>query len=158
MLLILCKGDYSFMQENIGHLIKLVGEQLQKKGDEALRESGLTSTQMYAMWYIHSRGGAATQKDIERFLRVSRPTVTGILSRMEKKGFLVTEINPQDRRSRIIHTTEKADHFRDMSIKHHAQSEKIIRRGLSEEEVGQLRRLLTKVYDNLTEYEHKEAL
>ena len=111
------------MCDDIGHLIKIVGERLKYQADIRLKESGLTMSQFQTMFFIHTHGGAVTQKEIETHLQVSHPTVVGIISRMEKKGFLTVEVNPDDHRGRIVRTTEKSDRFRDESIRQKRQAE-----------------------------------
>lgn len=48
------------------------------------------------------------QKDIEYSLELKRPTVNGILSRMEASGLICAENFPSDRRYKKIVLTEKA--------------------------------------------------
>ena len=112
------------MCDDIGHLIKIAGERLKNQADTRLKESGLTMSQ--------------------------HPTVVGIISRMEKKGFLTVEVNPDDHRGRIVRTTEKSDRFRDESIRQKRQAEQELVRGFTPEEAVELRRLLHKLLDNVS--------
>lgn len=138
------------MCDDIGHLIKIVGERLKYQADIRLKESGLTMSQFQTMFFIHTHGGAVTQKEIETHLQVSHPTVVGIISRMEKKGFLTVEVNPDDHRGRIVRTTEKSDRFRNESIRQKRQAEQELVRGFTPEEAVELRRLLHKLLDNVS--------
>lgn len=137
------------MRTDIGHLIKILSERLRARGDEHLKKYDLTTVQMHVMWFVHMHDGAVSQKEIEQFLQVSHPTVTGLISRMEKKGFLTSGINPQDKRSRLIRTTEKSNRVRDGAIRHKAEMERTIRQGLSAEEISELQRMLLVIYRNL---------
>ena len=135
--------------EDIGYLLKILNEQIRKRADKELVAYDLTFAQMQVMWFVHSRGGETTQKEIEKFFRVSHPTVAGLISRMEKKGFLETRVNPEDRRGRLVGTTKKADQFRDVSIQNRKDTEKMLRAHLSDEELSELKRMLKIIYKNL---------
>lgn len=144
------KGDLLDVRE-VGHLIKILNEKLKSRANRLLRDNGLTLAQMETMWYIHSHGGSAAQKDIEQFFHISHPTVTGILSRMEKNGFITSSRDPEDKRVRIVRTTEKADGFRDLSLQHKKKMEATLARGFSAEELEMIRRGLRCMISNLDE-------
>lgn len=48
------------------------------------------------------------QRDVEEFFSLSHPTVSGILSRLEEKGFITFLPDPEDRRRKRILVTQKA--------------------------------------------------
>ena len=48
------------------------------------------------------------QKDIEKALSLKNPTVTGILKRLDEKGFILAVPSNQDKRCKNIYPTEKA--------------------------------------------------
>jgi DNA-binding MarR family transcriptional regulator len=135
--------------DSIGRMVKLISAQMQRKGDAMMKSEGLTLTQMNTMWFIHREGGEVTQKQIEQYLGVSHPTVVGIISRMEKNGFLVSTVDPKDRRGRKIRTTEKADRFRDAARAHKRRGERILSSRLTEDELKELMRMLRIVYENV---------
>lgn len=58
--------------------------------------------------FLDDNGGEATQKEIEEFLQVSHPTIVGVVSRMENNGFLITWLDPSDRRNKIVKLTDKS--------------------------------------------------
>ena len=91
----------------------------------------------------------ATQKEIEADLQVSHPTVVGIISRMEQKGFLCTWTDPMDRRNKIVRLTDKAiklDREIDATV---AMQDEMLLRGLSEQQVDELRNCLARIVRNL---------
>ena len=72
------------LNDDIGHLIKIVDEQLKKRFDKDLQKFDLTLSQMRVLWFLKSKGGRTSQKDIEDFLQVSHPTVVGLISRLKE--------------------------------------------------------------------------
>ena len=75
-------------QKDIGYLIKNINDKLKVKADADLKHNKLTLAQSRVLTFLDSRGGQATQKEIEVYLEVSHPTVVGIISRMEQNGHL----------------------------------------------------------------------
>lgn len=99
---------------------------------------------------LSDREGRATQKSIEEFLKVSHPTVVGLISRMEKKGYLRCYQDEGDRRNKIVEMTQKARLIsHEMQKEVAAQEEKLLR-GLTGEETESLKRMLQTIYHNVS--------
>ena len=99
--------------------------------------------------YLSSRGGQATQKEIETFLDVAHPTVVGLVSRMEQNGY-VTCWPCEDGRNKYVKLTPQAEAIdRDMQENMHANEEMLLA-PLSPEERERLRDLLLTVAEHLT--------
>lgn len=81
------------MNKDIGMLLKQINDKLKIIADNSLKESGLTISQTRVMQIIHEKGGEVTQKEIEKHLQVSHPTVVGIVSRLEKNGYLSCRVD-----------------------------------------------------------------
>ncbi len=136
-------------QEDVGHLLKIVTDRLKAHADEAHKKTGLTASQTQALRFIQMHGGKITQKELENFLNVSHPTVAGIVSRMEKKGFLTCYMDPSDRRNKIVCSTEKADAIDAKMRAGLAEMEARLLRSFTEEDIDTLRELLRRLYHNL---------
>ncbi len=65
---------------------------------------GLTGPQLLVLQEAARRGDAAAST-LARGVHLSRPTVTGILDRLEKRGLVVRSPDPKDRRSHRISVT-----------------------------------------------------
>ncbi|MBR2801104.1 MAG: MarR family transcriptional regulator [Erysipelotrichaceae bacterium] len=138
------------MQNNdIGYLIKKIGL-LQKAGmDASLQEYDLTSSQFRVLIVLHKHGGSLTQKELEEELGVSHPTVSGLVKRLEKQGYLFVATDPSDRRNRIVSLSEKTkDAEEDLRLQRQKAEEKLTE-GMSEEEVKILRGYLERMYENI---------
>lgn len=137
------------MEEGIGYYFKLISDKIKISSDADLKKHDLTLTQSRVLAFLNSRGGQAGQKEIEEYLQVSHPTVAGLVSRMEQKGFLIVWQDPADRRTNIVKLTQKA-----MSVGEQidagvrTQDEKLLRT-LSEEQVAQLRSTLKTILNNI---------
>ena len=70
----------------------------------------MTQTQFLILVSLHSRG-ACTMSDVASHLRVSMPTVTGLVNRLVEAKYIKRSAHPQDRRQIIIDLTPKARVF-----------------------------------------------
>lgn len=82
-------------------------------------------------------------------LNIDRPTVSGIIERLEKSGWVFRSDHPEDRRSCIIMLKEKArELISELEELRQLTMEQAIR-GFSEEEITQLKQYLERIIDNL---------
>lgn len=136
-------------KKDVGWLIKNINEKMKVRADADLKRDNLTFSQGRVLIFLSSKGGQATQKEIEDFLEVSHPTVVGIVSRMEQNGFLTTWIDGKDKRNKIVKLTEQAEEIGAYMEQHLKENEKKLLAPLSAEEIEQLRRMLLAIYNNL---------
>ena len=137
------------MNHGIGYQFKIIHDRIKARADADLKTHDLTLTQTRVLGFLAESGGQATQKEIEADLQVSHPTVVGIISRMEQKGFLCTWTDPMDRRNKIVRLTDKAiklDREIDATV---AMQDEMLLRGLSEQQVDELRNCLARIVRNL---------
>lgn len=137
------------MKQPIGYLLKQITDKMKVSADACFKAKNLTLAQARVLEYVMSRGGNTTQKSIEDYLEVSHPTVVGIVSRMEKSGYLICHIDKEDKRNKIVEITEQA-----VFISHEleegriAQEEKLLK-GLTREEVEKLYHMLCVIRKNV---------
>lgn len=134
---------------DIGYLIKRISDKMKATMDADLKQNGLTFSQIRVLGFLDQRNGIATQKQIETYLGVSHPTVVGLVTRMEKNGFLVCYRDEKNRRNKIVSTTEKARHIEHTMLLKRQMAEQKLVQGISESEVKQLKNLLSIVLENL---------
>ena len=96
------------MKNDVGYLIKRINDKLAVRADAELKQYHLTMSQGRVFQYLSSRGGQATQKEIETFLGVAHPTVVGLVSRMEQSGY-VTCWPCEDGRNKNVKLTVQAE-------------------------------------------------
>lgn len=136
-------------RKDIGYLIKNINDRLKARADADMRHFRLTLTQSRVLAFLDSRGGQATQKEIEIYMEVSHPTVVGIISRMEQNGHLRCWVDPGDRRNKIVALTEQAKALgAEMEKRIYANEQRLLS-SLSEADVEKLKEMLLTVYKNL---------
>ena len=91
------------------------------------------------------------QRQIENWFQLKNPTVTGLLNRLEEKGFIIRRTNPADRRYRVIELTEKGEQILGQMWEQAWNLENRIYDCLSKEEQEQLMVLLDRILNSLSE-------
>lgn len=137
------------LKNDVGYLIKSINDKLKIRADAELKQYHLTISQSRVLVYLRSRGGQATQKEIETFLDVAHPTIVGLVSRMEQNGY-VTCWPCEDGRNKYVKMTPQAEAI-DKDMRENMQAnEQMLLAPLSSEDCERLRDLLLIVAEHLT--------
>ena len=75
--------------------------------DNAMESMDLTAVQGHIMAYLAHAQQPPCPRDLEAEFHLTHPTVSGILSRLEQKGFVELRTDPEDRRCKRIFILEK---------------------------------------------------
>lgn len=137
------------VNRQIGYLLKVITDKMKARADADFKRYGLTIAQSRILGFLHEHGGEATQKEIESFLQVSHPTAYDIVSRMERNGFLLTWLDPEDKRSKIVRMTEKAVSIGEEIDNTVNENDKKLLRSLTEEQINEFENTLMVIYKNL---------
>jgi len=90
----------------------ILGRVFKKRLDEAGRQKDLTGVQLMVLSQLHKLEQAGKsdirQRDLENEAHLGHPTMTELLKKLEKKGFVKCRVCQADRRSKLISSTEKA--------------------------------------------------
>lgn len=94
--------------ENLSYLLMQTTRQLKNSLDKRLGEYNITASQFSVLYQISSKNGSITSAEIADVLGLDRPTISGIISRLEGKGMLQRLMNPLDKRSVYLKLTDEA--------------------------------------------------
>ena len=95
------------MENNIGYLLSDSGRLLRKTFDERVRDLGLTAVQARLMLSLVKFPDNNQAFYAER-IEVEPITLTRIVDRMEEAGWVERVADPNDRRARLLHLTDKS--------------------------------------------------
>lgn len=95
------------MSPRYGHYIRLLHSATDQAMTNALASMDLTAAQGHIMGFITHSPQPPCPRDIEEAFRLSHPTVSGILSRLEKKSFIQLRPDETDRRVKRIYVLPK---------------------------------------------------
>ena len=97
----------------LGLRIAIIDRAFRRKMDEWAEEIGITAVQLRVLGEVSlmEDNGVeeVNQKDLEHIEQVTHPTMTGIIKRLEAKGFLICAPSENDRRYKKISCTEKKE-------------------------------------------------
>ena len=149
-----------FLNYHYGHLLRILHWCTDQAMTNALEAMELTAAQGHIMGYLAHQVQPPCPRDIESEFQLSHPTVSGILSRLEQKGFIELRTDPDDRRCKRIYILEKGQQCHDLMHKTIVHNEQKLVEGFSREEqelfAAFLQRAITNMGGNPCHRKHKE--
>ena len=94
--------------QNLSYMINMASRQLKNKLDKALKPCDITAAQFSVIIQIYLSELPITAAEIAQRLGSDRPTISGIINRLEKKKIVVKLINPEDKRSFYLEIYKEA--------------------------------------------------
>lgn len=141
---------FMHQNEDIGFLIKLIHDSVEKKTNYELKKLNITLSQGRILAYLHDHMGVKTsQKDIEEYFDVTHPTVIGILKRLENKGLITSEFDDEDKRVKNIYLTQKEESIHQKMSGFQKEMEQRLLNGLTVDQVAELKLQLKTIYSNI---------
>ena len=137
---------------NINLLNKLICREFIKNNRE-LFSNELSPSQMIIMDYIlNHQSEDIYQKDLENILNLRRATVSGVLQTMEKHGLIKRVICEKDVRCKKIILNDEARELFEAKKDEFCKLEKVVKKGLSEEEIKIFCHIIESMQNNINEY------
>ena len=115
----------------------------------ALEAMDLTAAQGHIMGYLTHCQSPPCPRDVEEVFHLSHPTVSGILSRLEKKGFLELRPDENDRRCKRICILSKGRQCHETMHQTILSNENRLVQDFTEEEKRIFSDLLTRAIANM---------
>ena len=138
-----------FTPKHYGPLLRYLHSSVDREISAALEQMELTSAQGHILGFTRLQKTPPCPKDIEEAFHLSHPTVSGLLSRMEKKGFIELKTDENDRRCKRIHILPKGRECLENIYQVILENEKQVVAGFSPEEQAQFASLLQRAVDNM---------
>ncbi len=90
------------MPYHYGPLLRMLHSSIDQSITQAVESMDLTASQGHIIGFLAAQETPPTPRDLEEVFHLSHPTVSGLLSRMEKKGFITFRPDEKDRRCKRI--------------------------------------------------------
>lgn len=121
--------------------------------NEKADQLGLTAAQLRVLGELSRLEASGVQevnqRDLEQAEQVTHPTMTGMIKRLEKKGFVTCSTSQADRRYKKISCTQRSKNlYLELAQADEAITETICK-GLSEEDKAALTRITDRMLDNI---------
>ena len=139
-------------RRTLGFLFKRINTIYEKDFNQRLKYIGITSSQCEVLDFLfHCESEEVSQREIEKALNLKNPTVTGILKRLDEKGFILIVPNARDKRKKNVYLTEKAYDIQKHMEADRRRIDKNLTLGMTKKEIESLEKLLNRVLYNIAE-------
>lgn len=138
----------------VGGLIQHISHAMYKEANREFQQYNLTGVQAKVLVYLffNEKKGNIFQKDIEKHLNLTNPTVTGVVKRLEQKNMIMRYISKEDGRYKCHVLTDKGREFAGYAVDYMtSEKERQILNGFSDDEAEFLIKLLKRILKNLGE-------
>lgn len=136
---------------HLGHSFKKLHFQLELTMNRKLQELDLTNAQGHVIGHLTHTKEPPCARDLETAFGLSHPTVSGLLSRMEAKGFIQVRADEKDRRVKRIYLLDKGMACSKEIGMRIEESEQQMARGFTPEELALFQSFLRRAIQNLNE-------
>ena len=135
----------------LGNLIKHFNKMFEQQINENMISVNVTRSQMEVLVYTYIKnknGIEVNQVDLEKDLNLKNPTVTGLISRLEKKGYMKREKSSKGPNYKSVLITDEGIRIIEEGKRITDNVEKEMFSVLDKDEKKELTRLLQKVIDS----------
>ncbi len=133
----------------IGVLLKVCSRENELLLSQKAEELGLTGAQLHILHFICRHSGRVVLRDIEQKFDLTHATASGIITRLETKGFIRRHEDAADRRRTVLFAEEKALFVDGQAHDFIVANEHAMLGGFSEDETAALRAYLVRLLENL---------
>ncbi len=141
--------EVNVLRYHYGHLLRVLHWCVDQSMTNALDTLELTAAQGHIMGFLDHAKEAPCPRDLEGEFHLSHPTVSGLLSRLEQKGFVELRPDPNDRRCKRIYVLPKGQECQDLMHQTITRNEEKIVEGFTPEEREQFASLLHRAIANM---------
>lgn len=138
-----------YLKTNYGFLVRILHRCTHQAMDSAMENMELTAAQGPIMAYLAHAERPPCPRDLEAQFHLTHPTVSGILSRLEQKGFIELRTDPEDRRCKRIFVLEKGWQCHEVMHQTIQENERRIVDGFTPEEQEIFAELLQRAIRNM---------
>ena len=95
-------------EKGVLKVLRYVYNQMERCRNADFDALGITSSQASVMMFLFkNRKHEVTQQSVQAALLLSHPTITGLMKRLEAKGFITRKNSPADFRCKYVKLTKK---------------------------------------------------
>jgi DNA-binding MarR family transcriptional regulator len=131
------------VEDRLIFLISKVYQRLIINLQKSFSESGIEATpiQVMLLFFLQQNNGLSLTQ-ISQGLMLENPTVTGLIDRLEKLGYVKRSDHPNDRRVYLVHLTKKGNMIAGKALPIVKKLNEEIKKGYSKEEVENFKKVL----------------
>ena len=136
---------------SLGQALGCAAHLFRERADARMAGCGVTTLQAHVILYLSCCGGSLSQLELGRHLRVKPSTVNGIVDRMVERGLVERSADASDARRRRVALTQGGMMQLERCRQELLETERLMEKNLSPDELAQLHGLLGRVIQILEE-------
>ncbi|MBQ7283454.1 MAG: MarR family transcriptional regulator [Oscillospiraceae bacterium] len=137
---------------NITVTLKLINDLVEKKANSELGKYNITLSQARILAALfNSKADNLSLKALEKLFNVSQATMQGTISRLNKKGFVDVSCLPNDKKTKYVSLTHDGKLLVGSISKCIGDVNRSMTENLTNEELDEFYRIMTKMYTSLKE-------
>ena len=131
------------IEDRLIFLISKVCQKLIINLQKAFSEGGVevTPIQVMLLFFLQKNDGLSLTQ-ISQGLMLENPTITGLIDRLEKSGYVKRSDHPNDRRIYLVYMTKKGNKVAGRALPIVKKLNKQIKEGYSKEEIESFKKVL----------------
>ena len=131
------------VEDRLIFLISKVYQKLLMNLKKGFSESGIevTPIQVMLLFFLQKNDGSSLTQ-ISQGLMLENPTVTGLIDRLEKSGYVKRSDHPNDRRVYLVYLTEKGSRVAEKALPIVKKLNEEIKKGYSKKEIEGFKKVL----------------
>lgn len=130
--------------------ISIVVRKMRTFAEKSLSEYDLGFPEQLVLMHLTAHG-TSNQESIAASLDIDKGAITKTIAKLEAKGYVVRELNPNNRREKIVALTNNAQPAINALKQSFDSLQETIFKGLSAEEIAQMSSGLARIAANLSE-------
>jgi DNA-binding MarR family transcriptional regulator len=137
------------IEPSLVELIGLLTRKVAELQSAMVKEAGFSDLSLRQIYILDIIQGLQnpTPTQLARELKISKPSVSAAIDRLETAGYIRKVDSDEDRRSYHLHLTQKGQIFSQAHDETHRHLAQFITRHLEAEDVQQLARIVSKIFD-----------
>ncbi len=139
------------MDKTVGHQLKVMHNLIKRRIQAAYTGEHPTYMQGSIIVYLMRSDEPRYQRDVEKQFNIRRSTATGILNNMERDGYITRVSDERDARMKRIIPTDKAVAGYMRCEEAALDTERLLTKGLTAEEIETFLAIINKMKANLNE-------
>ena len=133
------------------YAIKRFHHEMEIALNRMLKPYGLSYGQWYVLLIIH-REGTLSQKDLQKIMEIESATVTRIIDSLIRKGWLIREEKPEDRRIKVLKFTSGGRQRWSKLPDLISAGRNLMYEGMGEKEISTTLEVLTRITDRFQNF------
>ncbi|MHB1651948.1 MAG: MarR family winged helix-turn-helix transcriptional regulator [Desulfitobacteriaceae bacterium] len=155
----LLTGSGAEIAENLGQMlgeiVKALHHQFKKQFHEFTGGQELTVSQIFLLRSLVNRGPSSIS-DLAENLNLANSTVSGIVDRLERDGFVMRVRDKADRRIVYVQLTERAERLKEQVPQFHQMFLNDLLQGVDERTLYEMSSSFQILYDLIQRFEERE--